>query len=418
MASVTYDQATRFYPGTDQPAVDSLDLDIVDGELLVLVGPSGSGKSTALRMLAGLEPLDGGHIHIGERDVSQIRPRDRDIAMVFQSYALYPHLSVFDNIAFGLKLRKLPKADVKDRVERAAATLDLTEYLDRRPKALSGGQRQRVAMGRAIVREPRAFLMDEPLSNLDAKLRGQMRAEIAKLQNELGVTTMYVTHDQVEAMTMGDRVAVIDKGILQQVASPRDLYLDPDNIFVAGFMGSPPMNMALVTIERDGDRMVAVLDGVRLTIAPQLLERRPGLAGYVGRQVAMGIRPEDVKECEEHRDWPQDERLTVTVDLVEALGSGIEIHFPVAARKVQSAQTEAAAEARAATDAVGTDVDGDGRAGDAMPSAIATTAPSANMWVGMFGPRSFVRLAETIEVGLDTAQAYFFDLDTGAAIRS
>jgi multiple sugar transport system ATP-binding protein len=417
MADIVLDHIDKIYDN-GYHAITDLNLEIADGEFMVMVGPSGCGKSTALRMVAGLEDISEGELRIGGERMNEKAPRDRDIAMVFQSYALYPHLSVFDNIAFGLKLRKLPKADVKDRVERAAATLDLTEYLDRRPKALSGGQRQRVAMGRAIVREPRAFLMDEPLSNLDAKLRGQMRAEIAKLQNELGVTTMYVTHDQVEAMTMGDRVAVIDKGVLQQVASPRDLYLDPDNIFVAGFMGSPPMNMALATIERDGDGMVAVLDGSRVAISPVLLERRPGLAGYVGREVAMGIRPEDVKECEEHRDWPQDQRLTVTVDLVEALGSGIEIHFPVAARKVQSAQTQAAEEARAATNAVGADVDGDGEADDSMPSAIAGPAAAANMWVGMFGPRSFVRLAETIEVGLDTAQAYFFDLDTGAAIRS
>jgi len=417
MADIVLDHIDKIYDN-GYHAITDLNLEIADGEFMVMVGPSGCGKSTALRMVAGLEDISEGELRIGGERMNEKAPRDRDIAMVFQSYALYPHLSVFDNIAFGLKLRKLPKADVKDRVERAAATLDLTEYLDRRPKALSGGQRQRVAMGRAIVREPRAFLMDEPLSNLDAKLRGQMRAEIAKLQNELGVTTMYVTHDQVEAMTMGDRVAVIDKGVLQQVASPRDLYLDPDNIFVAGFMGSPPMNMALATIERDGDGMVAVLDGSRVAISPVLLERRPGLAGYVGREVAMGIRPEDVKECEEHRDWPQDQRLTVTVDLVEALGSGIEIHFPVAARKVQSAQTQAAEEARAAINAVGADVDGDGEADDSMPSAIAGSAAAANMWVGMFGPRSFVRLAETIEVGLDTAQAYFFDLDTGAAIRS
>ena len=413
MSDLVLDHIDKIYDN-GYHAITDLNLEIQDGEFMVMVGPSGCGKSTALRMVAGLEDISEGELRIGGERMNERAPRDRDIAMVFQSYALYPHLSVFDNIAFGLKLRKLPKAEVKERVERAAATLDLTEYLDRRPKALSGGQRQRVAMGRAIVREPRAFLMDEPLSNLDAKLRGQMRAEIAKLQNELGVTTRYVTHDQVEAMTMGDRVAVIDKGVLQQVASPRDLYLDPDNIFVAGFMGSPPMNMALTTVERDGDHLVAEFGGARVAIAPQLLERRPALDRYVGRRVAMGVRPEDVKECEEHRDWPSDQRLTVTVDLVEALGSGIEIHFPVPAPRVQSAQTLAAEEARAASDAATPDADGS--AGGSSGQAEAP-ASGQNMWIGMFGPRSFVRLADTIEVGIDTAQAYFFDLDTGLAIR-
>jgi len=419
MADIVLDSIDKIYDNGFQ-AITDLDLEIQDGEFMVMVGPSGCGKSTALRMVAGLEDISGGELRIGGERMNEKAPRDRDIAMVFQSYALYPHLSVFDNIAFGLKLRKLPKDEMKRRVQHAAEILDLTDYLDRRPKALSGGQRQRVAMGRAIVREPRAFLMDEPLSNLDAKLRGQMRAEIAKLQNELGVTTMYVTHDQVEAMTMGDRVAVIDRGVLQQVATPRDLYLDPDNIFVAGFMGSPPMNMALVTIDRNGDQLVAVLDGDRVAIAPQLLERRPAIAEYVGREVAMGIRPEDVKECEEHRDWPQDQRLTVTVDLVEALGSGIEIHFPVSAPKVQSAQTEAAERAAsavsAASTATGSSEGADESEGSSTSSVIGSVS-SQNMWVGMFGARSFVRLAETIEVGLDTAQAYFFDLDTGAAIR-
>jgi multiple sugar transport system ATP-binding protein len=411
MADIVFDHVDKTYDN-GYHAITELNLDIRDGEFMVMVGPSGCGKSTALRMVAGLEDITGGELRIGGRRVNEKAPRDRDIAMVFQSYALYPHLSVFDNIAFGLKLRKLPKPEVRQRVEKAAAVLDLTEYLDRRPKALSGGQRQRVAAARAIVRRPEVFLMDEPLSNLDAKLRGQMRAEIAKLQNDLGVTTMYVTHDQVEAMTMGDRVAVIDKGILQQVASPRELYLDPDNIFVAGFMGSPPMNMAIVTMEHAGDGMVAVLDGERIAIAPELLARRPALTAYAGRQVALGLRPEDVKECAEHTDWPADQRLTIVTDLVEALGSGIEVHFPVSAPRVETADTVAAREAASATAASGAAVDA-GEDGEGPT----TTGPTENMWVGMFGPRSFVRLAETIEVGLDTAQAYFFDLDTGLAIR-
>jgi multiple sugar transport system ATP-binding protein len=327
-------------------------------------------------------------------------PRDRDIAMVFQSYALYPHLSVFDNIAFGLKLRKTPKPEVRKKVEDAARVLDLTDYLDRRPKALSGGQRQRVAMGRAIVREPQAFLMDEPLSNLDAKLRGQMRAEISALQSKLGVTTMYVTHDQVEAMTMGDRVAVIDRGILQQVATPRDLYLDPDNVFVAGFMGSPPMNMADVTIDADGDGLVAVLDEGRVALGDAVLARRPALRRYVGRRVVMGVRPEDVKETEEHTEFPADQRLSVRIDLVEALGSGIEVHFAFPAPKAdqRTGRETASEETSVVGDLIGENAD-------------------ANAWVGTFGPRSFVRAGATVEIALDTDQAFFFDPETGLAVR-
>ncbi len=255
MATVTYDEATRFYPGTDHPAVSGLELDIEDGELLVLVGPSGSGKSTALRMLAGLEPLDGGHIRIGDRDVSAVRPRDRDIAMVFQNYALYPNLTVAENMGFALKQQKVPKEERRKKVEEAAAILDLTPYLHRKPKNLSGGQRQRVAMGRAIVRSPQVFLMDEPLSNLDAKLRVQTRTELAELQERLGVTTVYVTHDQVEAMTMGHRVAVLKDGVLQQCDTPQNLYHHPANEFVAGFIGSPAMN--LVSIEPNGAAALA-----------------------------------------------------------------------------------------------------------------------------------------------------------------
>ncbi|MCI5825605.1 MAG: ATP-binding cassette domain-containing protein, partial [Arcanobacterium sp.] len=243
MATVTFDHASRVYPGATTPAVDQLNLEIKDGEFLVLVGPSGCGKSTSLRMLAGLEDVNSGHIYIGDRDVTDVSPKDRDIAMVFQNYALYPHMTVADNMGFALKIAGVDKAQIRERVEKAAATLGLTEYLDRKPKALSGGQRQRVAMGRAIVRQPQVFLMDEPLSNLDAKLRVQTRTQIASLQRELGVTTLYVTHDQTEALTMGDRIAVLNAGVLQQVASPDEMFTKPANMFVAGFIGSPAMNL-------------------------------------------------------------------------------------------------------------------------------------------------------------------------------
>jgi multiple sugar transport system ATP-binding protein len=249
MAAITYEHATVQYPGAERPSVNSLDLDIADGEFLVLVGPSGCGKSTSLRALAGLENVTGGTIRIGDKDVTHLAPKDRDIAMVFQNYALYPHMTVADNMGFALKISKMNKEDIRKRVEEAARVLDLEQYLDRKPKALSGGQRQRVAMGRAIVRNPQAFLMDEPLSNLDAKLRVQTRTEIAALQRRLGVTTVYVTHDQVEAMTMGDRVCVLKDGYLQQVDTPRNLYDKPDNVFVAGFIGSPAMNLVDVDLE-------------------------------------------------------------------------------------------------------------------------------------------------------------------------
>ncbi|MBW3608981.1 MAG: sn-glycerol-3-phosphate ABC transporter ATP-binding protein UgpC, partial [Actinobacteria bacterium] len=278
MAGVRLSGVVKTYPdGTT--AVDGLDLDVADGEFMVLVGPSGCGKTTALRMVAGLETITAGRITIGDRTVNHVPSRDRDIAMVFQSYALYPHLSVYDNIAFGLKLKKIPKAQIDERVREAAKILDLDAFLERKPRALSGGQRQRVAMGRAIVRQPAAFLMDEPLSNLDAKLRVQMRAEIARLQQSLATTTLYVTHDQVEAMTMGHRVAVMRKGELQQVDAPQVLYDHPDNLFVAGFIGSPAMNLLEGTLERDGDSLIAVAGGQRLAVDRELVRARSALAG-------------------------------------------------------------------------------------------------------------------------------------------
>src|SRR3989440_3366782 len=296
MAAVSFDGITKTYPdGTT--AVNNLSLDISDGEFMVFVGPSGCGKTTALRMVAGLEDISRGVLKIGDRPVNHVPSRDRDIAMVFQSYALYPHLSVYDNIAFGLKIKKVPKAEIEKRVTEAARILDLEPYLKRKPRALSGGQRQRVAMGRAIVREPSAFLMDEPLSNLDAKLRVQMRAEIAKLQHDLGVTTIYVTHDQVEAMTMGNRVAVMRKGELQQVAEPQELYDRPVNLFVGGFIGSPAMNMLEAELERVDGALVATAGDQHLLLDDQTLAAKPALMRYKGRKIVLGIRPEDLEDA-------------------------------------------------------------------------------------------------------------------------
>ena len=297
MAGVTFQGVSKIYPDGTR-AVNDLNLGINDGEFMVLVGPSGCGKTTALRMVAGLEDISEGQLKIGDRVVNYVPPRDRDIAMVFQSYALYPHLTVYDNIAFGLKLKKMPKEEIDKRVQNAAQVLGLESFLDRKPRALSGGQRQRVAMGRAIVREPAAFLMDEPLSNLDAKLRVQMRAEIAKLQSDLGTTTVYVTHDQIEAMTMGDRVAVMRKGELQQVAAPQELYDRPLNLFVAGFIGSPSMNLVEATLERANGGLAAVAGSQRIALGDETLSARPALKQFEGRPVILGIRPEDLEDAE------------------------------------------------------------------------------------------------------------------------
>jgi multiple sugar transport system ATP-binding protein len=310
MATVTYQQASRIYPGTPRPAVDKLDLEIHDGEFLVLVGPSGCGKSTSLRMLAGLEDVDNGSIYIDNRDVTHLPPKARDIAMVFQNYALYPHMTVYENMAFALKLRKTPKPEIDRRVKEAAALLQLEDYLGRKPKALSGGQRQRVAMGRAIVREPQVFLMDEPLSNLDAKLRVQTRSQIATLQAKLGTTTVYVTHDQIEAMTMGHRVAVLLDGVLQQVDTPRELYDRPANVFVAGFIGSPAMNIKTVPLTESGGKFVDMI----LPLSRQQIEAAQASEGN-GR-VTVGFRPEDCDLV-----GTDGGGMPITVDLVEELGS-------------------------------------------------------------------------------------------------
>lgn len=310
MATVTFDNATRVYPGTERPAVDALNLHIEDGEFLVLVGPSGCGKSTSLRMLAGLEDVNAGRILIGDRDVTDVQPKDRDIAMVFQNYALYPHMTVADNMGFALKIAGTPKSEIRSRVEEAAKILDLTEYLDRKPKALSGGQRQRVAMGRAIVRQPQVFLMDEPLSNLDAKLRVQTRTQIASLQRRLGVTTVYVTHDQTEALTMGDRIAVLKDGLLQQVGTPRDMYDTPANVFVAGFIGSPAMNIGTFPVLEG----YAQVGKARIAVPRDVIS---GLTTEDKGHVTIGFRPESLDVVPQGTP----DSIPVEVNLVEELGS-------------------------------------------------------------------------------------------------
>jgi multiple sugar transport system ATP-binding protein len=332
MAGIVLSGVTKAFPG-GAVAVSSLDLEVADGEFLVLVGPSGSGKTTVLRMVGGLEEATSGEIRIGGRDVTGLAPRERDIAMVFQTYALYPHMTVAQNMAFGLKLRKTPAAEIRRRVEETAALLGLSDLLDRKPRALSGGQRQRVAMGRAIVREPAAFLMDEPLSNLDAKLRVQMRAEISRLHQRLGTTTLYVTHDQTEAITMADRVAVMHDGRLQQLDAPAALYDDPVNLFVAGFIGSPAMNMVTARLSTADGRVCASLGGGHRLVVPEaVLVRRPGARSLVaaGGEVVLGIRPEDIEDAEFVPGAGPDELLEVTVDLAEPLGAETIVHFEVA----------------------------------------------------------------------------------------
>jgi len=331
VASVTFDRVSKVYDNGFR-AVDTLDLDIRDGEFMVLVGPSGCGKTTALRMLAGLEEISDGELVIDDRVVNDVAPQKRDIAMVFQNYALYPHLSVYDNMAYGLKIQKLSKAQIRERVSEIAKVIGLEDLLDRKPKALSGGQRQRVAMGRAIVRRPKVFLMDEPLSNLDAKLRVQMRSEVARIQHELQATTVYVTHDQVEAMTMGDRVALMRRGVLQQVDTPLRLYNAPANLFVASFIGSPAMNLFEADLERRNGHMVAQIGDQFLRLEPGALAEPDELERYVGRRVALGIRPEHLQDAAVETGAPSERRLRASVKTVEALGSELIAHLELSGR--------------------------------------------------------------------------------------
>jgi multiple sugar transport system ATP-binding protein len=389
---------SKVYPDGTR-AVSDLELEIADGEFMALVGPSGCGKTTALRMVAGLEDVSAGAISIGDRVVNDVPPRDRDIAMVFQSYALYPHLTVYDNIAFGLKLRREKKSEIDQRVREAARILGLEPFLKRKPRALSGGQRQRVAMGRAIVRRPQAFLMDEPLSNLDAKLRVQTRAEIAGLQDELGTTTIYVTHDQVEAMTMGDRVAVMRKGRLQQVDAPQVLYDHPVNLFVGGFIGSPAMNLVEATIERADGGYLARLGDHTLALPDELFADRPALKAFVDKPVVLGIRPEHLEDAALAGDAPPDRRLRGTVQLREALGSEVMVHFEVDAPAALTEDVRELAE----------DV-GDERV------AQQAEQPRETTMVGRFGARSTVGEGETAEVAVETGELHFFDPETSLGI--
>ncbi|HZI44946.1 MAG TPA: sn-glycerol-3-phosphate ABC transporter ATP-binding protein UgpC [Ilumatobacter sp.] len=388
MATVQLENVNKVYDN-GYHAIHDLSLDISDGEFLVLVGPSGCGKSTALRMIAGLETISNGQMRIGEKVVNDVEPKDRDIAMVFQNYALYPHMTVYDNIGFALKLAKVPKEEIDKRVRKAAETLELTTYLERKPGQLSGGQRQRVAMGRAIVRNPAAFLMDEPLSNLDAKLRVQMRAEIAALQRELGVTTFYVTHDQVEAMTMGDRVAVIKDGYLQQVDNPQNLYDKPNNVFVAAFIGSPSMNLFEGQLSFNGDTGSVTVGSQNLTLAPESLAARPALRNYDGKKMIIGIRPEDFEDAALAGNVRDGSTLKSDVQLIEALGSEIMVHFQLDTPRVDS--------------------------GD--PDAVEEAGVTANT-VGRFHPRSRARIGEPVTIAVSTENMHFFDRDTRLAIWS
>jgi multiple sugar transport system ATP-binding protein len=395
MAEIVLEDVSKIY-GDGITAISDLNLDVKDGEFMVLVGPSGCGKTTALRMVAGLESISEGTIRIDDRVVNTVPPKERDIAMVFQNYALYPHMTVYDNMAFGLKLRKLPKEEIDRRVREAASILGLEEFLTRKPKALSGGQRQRVAMGRAIVREPKAFLMDEPLSNLDAKLRVQMRSEISRIQDEIGVTTLYVTHDQVEAMTMGDRVAVLKRGVLQQVDSPQTLYDNPYNVFVGGFIGSPAMNLMAARLDGTPERATVTFGTTTLLIASSLFTEKPSLADYLGKDVVIGIRPEDMEDASLEADRSADERVRVPVTLVEALGAEIIVHFgldaePFTTMDVAIEGADAEAEHQEAVDGL-------------------------YSYVARFSPVSRVRSGELAEVSVHTDRLHFFDPISDLAI--
>jgi len=391
MGAIKISSVGKIYPNGTR-ALEDVNIEINDGEFVVLVGPSGCGKTTLLRMVAGLEDITEGEIFIGDKIVNEVAPKDRDIAMVFQNYALYPHMSVYDNMAFSLKLRKLPKEEIDKKVKDAARTLEISELLERKPKALSGGQRQRVAMGRAIVRSPEAFLMDEPLSNLDAKLRVQMRAELGQLHTKLETTTLYVTHDQVEAMTMGDRVAVIRKGELQQIDTPREIYLYPKNIFVAGFIGSPSMNFVYADVKVSGDKTMLTFAGEEITCVGESLDK---LKKVDGKQIVLGIRPEAFEDSTYAKDSEYTESISITVTLLEQLGSDSYIHFY---KDLKPVQTEAIEEILADE---GEDI---------------SVLGDQTKFIARINPNSTVKEGEEIKLSIDPSKLHFFDPESGKAL--
>ena len=390
MGAINITDVGKIYPNGTR-ALENVNIEIHDGEFVVLVGPSGCGKTTLLRMVAGLEDITEGEISIADKVVNEVAPKDRDIAMVFQNYALYPHMSVYDNMAFSLKLRKLPKDEIDAKVKEAAKTLEIDELLDRKPKALSGGQRQRVAMGRAIVRSPQAFLMDEPLSNLDAKLRVQMRAELGELHSQLETTTLYVTHDQVEAMTMGDRVAVIRKGVLQQIDTPREIYLYPKNIFVAGFIGSPAMNFVYATIDVSGKKTKLTFGDSNIVSsnAPK------SLSDFNGKEIVLGIRPEAFEDSVYANDKEFTEQININVSLLEQLGSDTYIHFY---KDIPPVQTKAIEEILADE---GEDI-----------SALGTETK----FIARINPNATIEEGQNINLAIDPSKLHYFDPETGLAI--
>jgi len=399
MAAVTFERVTKVFDDRVR-AVSDLTLEIHDGEFMVLVGPSGCGKTTALRMVAGLEEISEGEIRIGDTVVNDVDARWRDVAMVFQNYALYPHMTVFDNISFGLRVRRIPKREIRRRVEEIGRVLGLHDLLERKPRQLSGGQRQRVAMGRAIVRDPSVFLMDEPLSNLDARLRVQMRAEVARIQHELDATTIYVTHDQVEAMTMGDRIAVMRNGILQQTGEPELVYNRPVNLFVASFIGSPPMNLVEARLDSRNGELVTFVGTQELVVSAEMARERSALARYAGRTIGLGIRPEHVRDPSLGGDGPSS-RLRGQVKATEALGSEVLVHLGVAAEPVLTEEVRE----------VAVDVD---------PAALEQLESEAlerqTVVIGRFETSERLRAGEEIEVAVDPRKLHFFDLETGLAI--
>ena len=395
MAEIEFEKVSKSF-GEGEPAVDELDLEIKDGEFMVLVGPSGCGKSTALRMVAGLEAITGGEVKIGGRVVNEVPPKDRDIAMVFQNYALYPHMTVYDNMAFALKLAKVDKSEMDRRVKEAASVLGLDEFLERKPKALSGGQRQRVAMGRAIVREPQAFLMDEPLSNLDAKLRVQMRSEIGRIQDDLGVTTIYVTHDQVEAMTMGDRVAVMRKGKLQQVGTPTELFLTPLNLFTAGFIGSPAMNFLTSPLHKDNGSYAIDIGGQSIKIAEDAAREKTELAKYDGKEIIVGIRPQDFQDASLTDKDVTGCSLKSKIDLVEVLGTETLVHFNVDAPMPATEEMRELAAESGQEDAI--------------------ERQEENSFVAQLDPKTQVKRGDEVDLFVDTSQLHFFDQETSQGI--